>query len=115
VNSFFQLKIFQLKSVRFKNATLNVSTGSYEHAEYFLSLRPGARIIKFEVPQWFDNLIKEHAIPQNRASANPVNNGLAPKIVDPTTPGNSYELPPIWSEWLNENVIQGSGVVKKGP
>lgn len=34
---------------------------------------------------------------------NPLNQGgTAPKIVDKTTPGNSYELPAPWSEWLEE-------------
>lgn len=28
--------------------------------------------------------------------------GTAPKIVDPTTTGNSYELPAPWIEWIEE-------------
>jgi hypothetical protein len=30
-------------------------------------------------------------------------NGTAPKIVDETTPGESYELPPPWIEWLEQH------------
>jgi hypothetical protein len=57
-------------------------------------------------------MIEEYAIPQPGYRSNPANqNSLAPKIVDPTTPGRSYELPSVWSEWINENAIQGSGKV----
>jgi hypothetical protein len=81
-----------------------------EHANHFQSLRPGSSIVSFEVPAWFDAFLKEYAIPQKGYKTNPANqNGLAPKIVDPTTPGLSYVLPPTWSQWLNENVIKGSG------
>lgn len=44
---------------------------------------------------------------------NPLNQGeLAPKHVDPTTPGRSYVLPLVWAEWLEEVAIPGSGNVK---
>lgn len=99
----------------FKNATINLSVGDTKHAEHFMSLRPGSELVKFEVPQWFDDFLKSNAIPQNGYKLNPANQGgLAPKIVDPTTPGTSYELPPVWSRWLNENAVKGSGqVIKK--
>jgi len=62
-----------------------------------------AGIVEFDVPDWFDGLIEENAIPQKGYKSNPANQGgTAPKIVDPTTPGKSYELPPPWSEWLEE-------------
>jgi hypothetical protein len=103
-------------NVSFKNSTLNVSTGNLDHVNHFLNLRPGAYVVKFEVPSWFDDMIKEYAIPQSNYTTNPLNQGgIAPKLVDPTTPGLSYELPQIWSKWLNENAIRGSGkIIKKG-
>ena len=99
--------------VSFTHGTLNLSIGSREHAEYFQSLRPGSRIASFRVPRWFDDLIQESAIPQFGYNRNPANQGgLAPKIVDPNQPGLSLELPPIWSRWLNEVVVPGSGKVQ---
>jgi len=94
--------------------TLNVSIGDVEHAKYFQSLRPGSEIVSFEAPKWVDDFIQSEAIPQANYRSNPMNqNGLAPKIVDPTTPGRSYELPSIWTEWLEETAIKGSGKVIK--
>jgi hypothetical protein len=100
-------------SVNVKSSTLNVSTGSNNHAEYFATKRgQGTEIVQFDIPKWMDDMIEEYAIPQPGYRSNPANqNSLAPKIVDPTTPGRSYELPSVWSEWINENAIQGSGKV----
>jgi Domain of unknown function (DUF4157) len=90
--------------------TLNVSIGDTEHARYFQSLRPGSEIVSFEIPKWMDEFIQSEAIPQVNYRSNPLNQGgLAPKIVDPTTPGRSYELPQIWAEWLQEVAVKGSG------
>jgi len=36
-----------------------------------------------------------------------------PKIVDPYTPGLSYELPYPWTRWLQENAVPGSGRIIK--
>ncbi|MBW8848497.1 MAG: hypothetical protein JF607_26475, partial [Burkholderiales bacterium] len=95
--------------------TLNVSMGDPVHAEYFLSKRPGANITSFDIPKWMGDFIDEQAIPQAFYTKNPANQGgLAPKVVDPTTPGRSYELPDIWAKWLEEVAIPGSGKVKKG-
>ena len=94
----------------FSNTSLNVSSGTPEHATYFLSRRPGANIVSFKVPNWFHDLVMESAVDQKHYLSNPLNqNGLAPKLVDKGTPGLSLELPPVWSKWLNENVIPGSG------
>ncbi len=100
---------------RINRTTLNISIGDPEHAQYFLSQRrPGAEITSFEIPKWMDDFIQGEAIPQANYRANPFNqSGLAPKIVDPTTPGRSYELPPVWAEWLEETAIQGSGRVSR--
>ncbi len=87
-----------------KDANLNVSAGSREHAEYFLKQRGnGAEIADVEVPKWFNDFVKENAVPQYKYNSNPLNQGgMAPKVVDPTTPGTSYELPAPWIEWLEE-------------
>ena len=69
-------------------------------------------MVAFDIPSWMDDFIHDEAIPQLLYRTNPANQGgLAPKVVDPTTPGRSYELPPIWSEWLEEAAIEGSGRV----
>jgi hypothetical protein len=95
------------------SGTLNVSTGTAQHARYFQQLRgPGSRITTFEIPQWLDDFIRQEAIKQYGYRTNPLNQGrLAPKIVDPRQPGRSYELPRIWAEWLKEYAIPGSGRV----
>lgn len=70
-----------------RNATLNISIGDASHAEYFRTLRPNSTVVSFEIPSWMNELIKENAIPQFDYKSNPLNQGgLAPKIVDPTTP-----------------------------
>ncbi|MFK4474793.1 phage baseplate assembly protein gpV [Paenibacillus sp. RC73] len=87
-----------------KDVNVNISTGNIEHAKYFLKeKRPGGEIVAFDVPKWLDDFVKETAIPQTGSKKNPLNQGgSAPKVVDPSTPGNSYEFPPIWSEWFEE-------------
>ncbi|MGG0276948.1 pre-toxin TG domain-containing protein [Bacillus rhizoplanae] len=87
-----------------KKANLNVSTGNDEHAKYFLNKRgSNAEIVEFDMPKWLDDFINETAIQQKGYKSNPLNQGgTAPKIVDPTTPGNSYELPAPWIEWVEE-------------
>jgi hypothetical protein len=87
-----------------KDTNLNISTGDIKHAEYFLKeKRPGGEIVSFEVPKSLDNLVKETAIPQKNYKKNPLNQGgTAPKIVDPTTPGTSYEFPPDWADLFEE-------------
>jgi hypothetical protein len=99
-------------SVIINDVTLNVSVGDLAHAQYFQSLRPGSQIFSFELPRSVDDLIKTQAQPQFKYSMNPLNNGgQAPKIVDPTTPGNSLELPPNWAQILEDNLIPGSGQI----
>lgn len=92
-----------------KKANLNVSTGNNEHAKYFLNKRGGnAVIVEFDIPKWLDDFIKETSIEQKGYKSNPLNQGgTAPKIVDPTTPGISYELPAPWIEWIEEYVKNG--------
>jgi hypothetical protein len=92
---------------------LNISIGDSSHADYFQTLRPGSTVTSFDIPSWLDDMIQESAIPQDFYRSNPANQGgLAPKIVDPTTPGRSYELPSPWGQWLQENAVPGSGKVK---
>jgi filamentous hemagglutinin len=96
-----------------QNGTLNISIGDASHAEYFQTLRPGSTVTSFDIPTWMDDFIQENAISQYRYNSSPLNQGgLAPKIVDPTTPGRSYELPSPWGTWLQENAVPGSGKVK---
>ncbi|MGN7894580.1 WXG100 family type VII secretion target [Bacillus sp. 22475] len=92
-----------------KKANLNVSTGNDEHAKYFLNKRgSNAEIVEFDIPKSLDDFINENAIPQKGYKSNPLNQGgTAPKIVDPTTPGNSYELPAPWIEWIEEYAKNG--------
>ena len=87
-----------------KVSDLSISIDGGEHAHYFLEKRRGdAVIVEFEVPKWFDDFLKETAIPQFQYRTNPLNQGgMAPKLTDISTPGNSYELPIPWIEWLEE-------------
>ena len=92
-------------SIPNKNADLNISAYDLEHAQYFRdTARPGGEIVEFEVPKYLDDLIKENVVDQYGYTKNPLNQGgTAPKLVDPTTPGVSYELPSSpWLEWLEE-------------
>lgn len=91
-------------SIPNKDANLCVSIDGGEHAEYFLNKRGGdAHIVEVDVPKWFDDFLQENAIPQVNYRMNPLNQGgAAPKITDITTPGNSFELPAPWIEWLEE-------------
>ncbi|MDE9545426.1 RHS repeat-associated core domain-containing protein [Xenorhabdus bovienii] len=113
--SYHRIKIDKDGNPKIQNVTLNISIGDAKHAEHFKKIRgDDAELVSFEIPKWFDNFIKENAIKQRGYKTNPLNQGkLAPKIVDPTTPGDSYELPSIWTKWLEENAIPGSGKVKK--
>ena len=87
-----------------KDANLSISIDGGEHAEYFLNKRGGdAQIIEVDVPKWFDDFLQDNAIPQVNYKTNPLNQGgAAPKITDITTPGNCFELPAPWIEWLEE-------------
>ena len=92
-------------SIPNKSADLNISAYDLEHARYFRdTARPGGEIVEFEVPKYLDDLIKENLVDQYGYTKNPLNQGgTAPKLVDPTTPGTSYELPSSsWLEWLEE-------------
>ena len=98
-----------------KKSNLNISSGNADHANYFLNKRgKGAEIVEFDVPKWFDDFLNEYSIPQKNYTKNPLNQGgLAPKIVDPTTPGNSYELPAPWIEWLEEYASNARVITNK--
>lgn len=91
-------------SIPNKDANLSISIDGGEHAEYFLNKRGGdAQIVEVDVPKWFDDFLQENAIPQVNYKTNPLNQGgAAPKITDITTPGNCFELPAPWIEWLEE-------------
>ncbi|MCW2256718.1 hypothetical protein M2263_002809 [Providencia alcalifaciens] len=109
------IKIDEAGNPIIKEGTLNISIGDAKHAEYFKNIRgKDAEIVSFNIPRWLDNFIKENAVPQVGYKTNPLNQmNMAPKIVDPTTPGKSYELPSVWAKWLEEEAIRGSGKTKK--
>lgn len=93
-----------------KEADLNISIDKGEHAHYFKhEVRGGnADIVEFDVPKWFDDFLKENTIPQTGYKSNPLNQGgTAPKLVDPTKPGNSFEVPSPWVEWIEEHAKNG--------
>lgn len=92
-----------------KKANLNISIGNIEHAVYFKNKRgAGAVIIELEVPKWFNDFMVENAIEQNGYKTNPLNQGgTAPKLVDKSTPGKSYELAPPWIECMEEYETNG--------
>ncbi|WP_298845012.1 hypothetical protein [Clostridium sp.] len=61
-------------SIPNKTSNLNISTGDLEHAHHFKNFRgEGAGIVEFEVPNWFDDFLKESAIPQKGYKNNPLN------------------------------------------
>jgi len=94
--------------VSIEHATLNVSTGGLEHARHFLSRRPGANVVAFEIPLALHERMVAAAIPQLGYRTNPQNqNKTAPKIVDPTTPGESYELPKTWAAEFDRHATRG--------
>ncbi|MFA0814254.1 MAG: hypothetical protein ACC608_00530 [Anaerofustis sp.] len=96
-----------------KDKNLNISIDEGEHAEYFINKREGSYVVEFDVPKWFDEYIKENAVPQEGYKSNPDNQGgFAPKITDPSTPGISVELPPPWIEWIEEYAINAR-IIKK--
>ncbi|KOR90586.1 hypothetical protein AM231_00905 [Paenibacillus solani] len=89
-----------------KDTDLNISIDNGEHSNYFNNMRRGgnADIVEFDVPMWFDDFLKENTIPQLDYQTNPLNQGgTAPKLVDPTKPGNSFEVPAPWVEWIEEH------------
>lgn len=78
-------------------------SGGADHAVYYLNKkRPDGTVIVFEVDAGLHKKIIERAIPQKPIpgiSRDP----NAPKIVDPTTPGTSLELPKMWELLLEKH------------
>jgi hypothetical protein len=92
-------------SIQDKKSDLNVSIDNGEHSKYFNEVKRGGtgEIVEFDVPKWFDDFLKENTVPQNNYTKNPLNQGgTAPKLVDPNMPGNAFELPAPWAEWIEE-------------
>ena len=87
-----------------KKSYLYISTEEINHGEYFKSKRGGdAYIVEFEVPKWWDDMMKEYAIPQKNYKKNPLNQGRqAPQVGDY---GATYGLPAPWIAWLEEYAI----------
>ncbi len=74
-------------------------------------MRPGGKVYSFEIPKWMDDFIEAEKIPQFGAKKNIKSAKLYPQEVDTTTPGRSYQLPPLWAKWLEETAIKGSGKI----
>ncbi|WP_454669942.1 two-partner secretion domain-containing protein [Achromobacter kerstersii] len=82
---------------------LCVSVGGADHAVYYLNnKRPDGTVIVFEVDADLHKKIMERAIPQKPIPGIP-RDPNAPKIVDPTTPGTSLELPKMWELLLEKH------------
>lgn len=98
------------------NKALNISTTSRAHADYYAAKKiakgNNVEIIEFEVPKSIDIQMKQAAIPQEKAPSNLLNtSGNAPKIVDPSTPGDPFELTQYWNQIIEQNYIQGSAKI----
>ena len=91
-------------SIPDKSSTLYVSAYDKDHAIHFAKCREGAVVVEFEVPKEVDDLIRENVIDQYHAKKNPrYQDGMAPLLVDSTTPGTSYGLPAEpWLDWVEE-------------
>lgn len=91
-------------SILKKNKPISISAYTLEHADYYKGTREAsASLIAFDVPRWFDDLVRENAVLQKNYSTSAWNQGgTAPKIPDINKPGYPYELPPPWPEWLEE-------------
>lgn len=92
-----------------KTADLNISVDNGEHANYFRNRRGNnTHTVAWQVPKWFDDLLRDNAVDQYKYRTNPKNQGgVAPKIVDKGTPGLSYELSNPWLDWLEEYGMNG--------
>ncbi|MEW7278188.1 hypothetical protein ABW636_06300 [Aquimarina sp. 2201CG1-2-11] len=99
-----------------KETDLNISISNKLHAEEYAAKKFAkepdggfVEIIEFEVPKSIDLEIKKAAIPQDKYKNSLLNSGkTAPKIVDPTTKGNPFELPLKWRNKIKDNYISGS-------
>ena len=96
--------------------SLNISTTSKTHAIYYAGkkIEQGhtVEIIEFEVPKSVDLQMNQASVPQYKASQNLLNlDGKAPKIVDPTQPGDPFELSPYWHQIIEQNYIKGSAKI----
>ena len=91
------------------NASLNLSYGTLDHAQYFKALKGGdSYIIELEIDDWFHDFIQENAISQREYRSSSLNQGMtAPKKVDETKSGHSMEFPPIWNKWFEEYARNG--------
>jgi hypothetical protein len=112
-------------SISVKPGALCVSKNGISHAQYFAQMRanqaadanrngkPGedtpVQLFQWEMPGWFNKCVEQLEIPQKRCKQNPRNlNGLAPKIVDPNQPGDSYEFNDPWYQKFAQYSVPGS-------
>lgn len=96
-----------------------VSTGT-DHANYFKDLRgEGSYIVEADLPKYYDDLVKENAIPQFKYTKNKLNQGgMAPEMADRSVfrknnlEGEAFGLPRPMSEWFVE-YAQNARIVDK--
>ncbi|MCC4598361.1 hypothetical protein NRY95_00990 [Xanthomonas campestris pv. phormiicola] len=82
---------------------LCVSVGNADHAVYYLTnKRPDGSVVVFEVDASLHNEIMSRAVPQQPVPG-AFRDPSAPKVVDPTTPGTSLELPKMWESLLEKH------------
>ena len=99
-----------------------VSKNGMSHAQYFAQMRanqmltqPGngastpVALYQWEMPHWFAKCVDKISVPQKNFSCNANNlNGLAPKIVDPNQPGDSYEFNSPWYKAFEQYAVPNS-------
>lgn len=98
-----------------RNKQLYLSRGGAEHVQHFAGRASGERsVVSFEVPAWFDDLVRETAIPQTGARSHPrFDRRLGVQEVDRLSgaPGNPLQLGPGWRPLFEEAMVPGSAVV----
>jgi RHS repeat-associated protein len=88
-------------------AMLHVTFEDAGHSRYFLTRRPGAEVVSFEVDRSLINQVRTSAVRQAQARAFP---GM-PQIDDPTRSASAFGLPLQWHRQLESAAVTGSGRV----
>lgn len=92
--------------------------GDMEHMQHFLLKRLGLKefesfnsengklnvhVVKMVVPYWYTYLLNKYAVKQFNSKSNSF-----PKLVDKTTPGNSYAITGNWAKLLRTCCLHAS-------
>ena len=100
-------------SIERPDKALSISADNGEHADYYLTREraEGADVVEFDVPKWFHDMANEYSIPQANAKSNPnYQDGMAPRVTDPTKPGYKLEMPSPWVGWIEEYAINAKQI-----